>query len=696
MARRSLNPLYHTGTITTLLLVVLLATGTYLTFFYDYGFEASYRSVAGMEANLIGRLMRGVHRYASAALVVTAFLHGWRTFVEDRTHGPRTLAWVSGVAMAVVLWVTGVVGYWLVWDERARLINDAFVRLLGVLPGGESIIVNTSRSEGSGWGVMTALLVAHVLLTGLIGWLLWLHVRRLARTKLLPPRVWIALSTGLLVAASALFPLGMLPPLDPAELAGRSPLDVFYLAAIPAALRRSPLAVAAVGVVVLAVAFAVPLLRGRRPDPVEIADDRCTGCGFCVADCPYSALTLVDRAEGRHPHLAVVDEALCVGCGVCVGSCPWLAIGYPDLSPDTLWSRTRDRVAAASSPVEVVFLCERHLLHGYPEETPDRIFVPVTCMGMVLPDLVSEARSAGAASVSLVGCPPEDCANREGNLWLANRVSGERKPRLRGGGAPVSTSWLSPIDLRRALARPGSDSAATSYTDPPTRGHLARTAGVGAAALAIMVLLTAVPFTPPAPGVVEIIVEHTPGAPLEGHPETAGAPPSPLEVSVDGQVVRSRPFPAGRVVAFERIDLDPGRHRLLIALGATLVDEEIRLEPGEVRSVRIIDAVTGGNPERGRSLFMGTGLGVNAGCRTCHSLDPDVRIVGPSLAGVGRRAETRIEGVEADEYLRQSILDPDAYVVDGFPAGQMFPNYREKLNDQQIEDLVAFLLTLAD
>lgn len=694
VGRRTLNPLYHTGTITTLLLVVLLVTGTYLTFFYDYGFGASYRSVAGMEANLVGRLIRGVHRYASAALVVTALLHGWRTFVEDRTHGPRTLAWVSGVAMAAVLWVTGVIGYWLVWDERARLIDDAFVRLLSVLPGGEGIIVNTSRSEGSGWGVMTALLAGHVLLTGLIGWMLWLHVRRLARTKLLPPRVWIALSTGLLVVASALFPLGMLPPLDPAKLAGRSPLDVFYLATIPAALRRSPLAVAAVGAVVLAVAFAVPLLRGRRPDPVEIADDRCTGCGFCVADCPYKALTLVDRAEGRHPHLAVVDPTLCVGCGVCVGSCPWLAIGYPGLPPDTLSSQTRDRIAAASPPVEIVFLCERHLLHGRPEVTPDRIFVPVTCMGMVLPELVSEA--SRSASVSLVGCPPEDCANREGNLWLARRVSGERKPHLRGGGAPVSTSWLSPVDLRRALSRPGSDSAATSYGDTPAPGQLARTAGVGAAALAVVVLLTAVPFTPRAPGVVEIIVEHTPGAPLEGHPESAGAPPSPLEVSVDGEVIRSRSFPDGRVVAFERIDVDPGRHRLLVALGATVVDEEVDLEAGEVRSVRIIDAVTGGDPERGKDLFMSTGLGLNTGCRTCHSLDPDVRIVGPSLAGVGRRARTRIEGVEADEYLRQSILDPNAYVVDGFPAGQMFPNYREKLDDQQIEDLVAFLLTLAD
>nr|MDJ0923909.1 cytochrome b N-terminal domain-containing protein [Acidimicrobiia bacterium] len=113
-----LNPLYHTGTISVFLFGIVLVTGLYLTAFFQYGFEASYDSVTRMEANPANRLIRAIHRYASIALVVTSLLHGWRTFFQDRFRGARWVAWVSGVGMMLMLWVIGVTGYWLIWDER--------------------------------------------------------------------------------------------------------------------------------------------------------------------------------------------------------------------------------------------------------------------------------------------------------------------------------------------------------------------------------------------------------------------------------------------------------------------------------------------------------------------------------------------------------------------------------------------------
>ena len=74
------NPLYHTGTITVFLLLIILGTGIYLTMFYQFGFEASYTAVANIETNFVGRVMRALHRYASGAAVIFALLHGWRTF----------------------------------------------------------------------------------------------------------------------------------------------------------------------------------------------------------------------------------------------------------------------------------------------------------------------------------------------------------------------------------------------------------------------------------------------------------------------------------------------------------------------------------------------------------------------------------------------------------------------------------------
>lgn len=80
-------------------------------------------------------------------------------------------------------------------------------------------------------------------------------------------------------------------------------------------------------------------------------------------------------------------------------------------------------------------------------------------------------------------------------------------------------------------------------------------------------------------------------------------------------------------------------------------------------------------------------------CAACHSLSPDTVVVGPSLAGVATRAETRVAGMDAREYLETSILDPGAHVVDGFPDA-MPATFGKELTGQELDALVAFLLTL--
>ncbi len=104
------------------------------------------------------------------------------------------------------------------------------------------------------------------------------------------------------------------------------------------------------------------------------------------------------------------------------------------------------------------------------------------------------------------------------------------------------------------------------------------------------------------------------------------------------------------------------------------------------------EVVVTGDPERGKELFNSPAVAGQAGCTSCHSLEPDVTLVGPSLAGVATRAAQRVPGMSAAEYLKQSLLDPNAYVVEGFPRGVM-PTYKG-LSEQDLQDLIAFLLTL--
>lgn len=105
-------------------------------------------------------------------------------------------------------------------------------------------------------------------------------------------------------------------------------------------------------------------------------------------------------------------------------------------------------------------------------------------------------------------------------------------------------------------------------------------------------------------------------------------------------------------------------------------------------------AAGGDIQQAGQELFAQTEIEGQAGCITCHSLEPDVVVVGPSMAGVGTRAETRVEGMSATEYLRESIVEPDAYVVEGFPAGTMPDVWGEVLTEDQIDFLVDYLSTL--
>ncbi len=83
----------------------------------------------------------------------------------------------------------------------------------------------------------------------------------------------------------------------------------------------------------------------------------------------------------------------------------------------------------------------------------------------------------------------------------------------------------------------------------------------------------------------------------------------------------------------------------------------------------------------------------NARCATCHALVPDTIIIGPSLYGVATRAETRVEGQSAEEYITMSVLRPGDYVVEGF-NNVMITNLAKEVTSEEMNALIAFLLTL--
>ena len=722
-----LNPFYHTGTITVFLFGIVLLTGIYLTAFFQYGFEASYDAVTGIEENLAGRLVRASHRYASVAMVVTALLHGWRTFFQDRFRGARWLAWVSGIAMMLLLWVVGVTGYWLIWDERTQVLNGVFTKAVAGTKTGLDFLIDNLLSPvaETGWPFILLLFLIHIGLSIGIGVLIWVHLKRLNRPLLLPPRFWMILIGGAIVIASIVWPLGMLPALDPNQTPGSFPLDPFYLFLMPAGLEWSPGLLWGGFLVISAAVTAIPwLLRRKKLDPIMVHADRCTGCTLCVADCPYNALEMIPRDDDtKYRQVAIVHEDLCVACGVCIGSCPTEALTLGEAPAEALWDKVQGLAATGDDP-RLILTCERHALQGAAKAIeaggvdlngrPGHI-VPVTCVGMIHPGLVTAALDAGAADVQIVGCPPADCANREGNTWLQQRLDRERVPRLKKEyvQAPIATDWVPPDSFADAIANPGSQPVADPERQPSWRRQLPALIIVTVVTL-LSIAATNIRYTPSTADdtVIAIAMDHRSGAPILGLPDMEpaladGVPPR-VVVEIDGAAVFDETYPvvtadgAETSLAYERISVPPGQRQITVSLfdrndptaAIVVFDDLIGLGVGEIFNVSINDAPLAAESEAGRSLYLENTLGANTGCRLCHSLDPGMVLVGPSFDGVASRALTRVPGLTAEEYLRESIVNPDAYVVEGFPKGQMFSNYAEVLSDEDIDNLVAFLLTL--
>ena len=105
-----------------------------------------------------------------------------------------------------------------------------------------------------------------------------------------------------------------------------------------------------------------------------------------------------------------------------------------------------------------------------------------------------------------------------------------------------------------------------------------------------------------------------------------------------------------------------------------------------------------GDAAQGEELYNRATLGKKSaeGCVSCHNFDETQgdETDAPYTAGTATKAETRVPGFSAEEYIIESIVNPDAYVVEGFNAGDMYQTWAEDLSEQEMADLVAYLVTL--
>ncbi|HRW09655.1 MAG TPA: c-type cytochrome [Caldilineaceae bacterium] len=91
--------------------------------------------------------------------------------------------------------------------------------------------------------------------------------------------------------------------------------------------------------------------------------------------------------------------------------------------------------------------------------------------------------------------------------------------------------------------------------------------------------------------------------------------------------------------------------------------------------------------------------GTCSACHTIPGIPGAVGVVGPNLSNIGNDAATRISGYSAEQYLHESIVDPNAFVAPQCPfgaciAGSMPANLAQTLSEEEMNAVIVYLLTL--
>jgi ferredoxin/coenzyme F420-reducing hydrogenase delta subunit len=488
------NPFHNLGALAVLMFWVVAVSGIYLFIFFETSATDAYPSVEYLtvEQWYAGGVMRSLHRYASDAMVLLAVLHLVREFAFDRYRGVRWFAWITGLPILVLLYTSGITGYWLVWDVLAQYIAIASTEWLDTLNlFGASIARNFLAPGYLSDRFFTLLVFVHIAAPLFLLFASWIHVLRVSQPKTNPPRGLAAGTLIALIVASFVSPATSQAPANLGAVPGDLAFDWFYLVAYPAIDHFPGRAVWSVAAAAAVMFIALPWLPPlRRAEAAVVNLAACNGCGRCADDCPFAAITMRPRTDGL-PFFqqAEVDADRCTSCGVCVGACPTgspfqrrsalrAGIEVPYLTLDTLRTRTHAAVDGGASPRILVYRCAHAA--SAPGGNDLAVSLDVPCIGMVPPPFVDYALSrTRATGVVLLGCRECDCHNRLGVEWTSARIAGARDPHLRARvpRERLATVWAARTD---AAAAHGAIAAFAERLAKPESAPPASTANPGA------------------------------------------------------------------------------------------------------------------------------------------------------------------------------------------------------------------------
>jgi ubiquinol-cytochrome c reductase cytochrome b subunit len=134
-APKNFNFWYYFGVIATVVLVLQLITGIWLTMSYVPSGDGAFASVEYIMRDVeFGWLLRYLHTTGASAFFVVVYLHMFRGLLYGSYREPRELLWLIGMAIFVAMMAEGFFGYLLPWGNMSFWAAQVIVSLFGAIP----------------------------------------------------------------------------------------------------------------------------------------------------------------------------------------------------------------------------------------------------------------------------------------------------------------------------------------------------------------------------------------------------------------------------------------------------------------------------------------------------------------------------------------------------------------------------------
>jgi cytochrome c551/c552 len=132
-----------------------------------------------------------------------------------------------------------------------------------------------------------------------------------------------------------------------------------------------------------------------------------------------------------------------------------------------------------------------------------------------------------------------------------------------------------------------------------------------------------------------------------------------------------------------------------VTVGATSPGTTTAAAPTTTAATTAPATTTAGGGKGGGNAAAGKAVFASNGCAACHTFQPAGAsgTIGPNLDTAPASDAKADNNMDLSAFVKESIVNPDAYIAKGFSKGIMPTDFGSKISSSQLNDLVAFIVS---